>query len=346
MTRVQKILLSMAFLPALLVIGAGFSLKLLTSPIDISPENTQVMVKSGENLTVVANRLAQQGVVQNPKMLVIFARLMGQTNIKLGEYQLGQTTSDLEVLQQLLNGQVVSYTLTLVEGTRFQDALALIAQQDKLQHTLTGKSVAEVARMMGMDASDDGYENPEGWLFPDTYQYTQGSTDLALLLRAHQRMQQVLDDEWQNRADNLPYSSAYEALIMASIVEKETGAAYERPDIAGVFVRRLNKGMRLQTDPTVIYGLGDDYQGNIRRRHLKQKTPYNTYVIKGLPPTPIALPGRAAIHAALNPADGDTLFFVAKGDGSHYFSTTLAEHEDAVRQYQLTRKADYRSAPQ
>ena len=158
-------------------------------------------------------------------------------------------------------------------------------------------------------------------------------------------MREVLDNEWQSREDGLPYQSPYEALTLASIVEKETGVGSERSQIAGVFVRRLKKGMRLQTDPTVIYGLGDQYQGNITRRHLKQETPYNTYLIKGLPPTPIAMPGREAIHATLHPAEGDALYFVAKGDGSHYFSATLEEHLQAVRRYQLQRRSNYRSSP-
>jgi UPF0755 protein len=196
---------------------------------------------------------------------------------------------------------------------------------------------------------------PEGWIYPDTYVYHTGDTVSAIINQAHQRMQNVLNNEWQayidklsiNEIEKLPYRSAYEVLIMASIVEKETGLASERPEIAGVFIRRLRMNMRLQTDPTVIYGLGKSYRGNLRKKHLRDSSNiYNTYRHEGLPPTPIALAGRAAINAALNPDNGDSIYFVAKGDGSHYFSTSLAEHNRAVRKYQiLKRSKDYRSAP-
>ena len=339
LNKFQKVMLGMALIPALLIVSAGVSLKLLTSPITLAEGARSFEISSGESLTRVASRLHDEGMLQNPRLLVTFARLMGQTNIKLGEYQLPETTSDLEILELVLRGEVVTRQLTLVEGTTFADALRLLSQQS-LKQKLIDKSPAEVGQLLGIDQA-----NPEGWLFPDTYQFSKGMTDLDMLKGSVALMRQVLQEEWQGRAENLPYKTPYEALIMASIVEKETGVASERQEIAGVFVRRLQKGMRLQTDPTVIYGLGDSYDGNIRKRHLRQPTPYNTYVIKGLPPTPIALPGRAAIHAALHPADGDTLFFVAKGDGSHYFSVTLAEHEAAVKRYQLQRKASYRSSP-
>lgn len=333
-------MLGMALIPALLIVMAGVSLKLLSSPVEIPDDERAFEVNSGESLTRLANRLHQQQVVQNPRLLVVFARLMGQTNIKVGEYELPEAVSDLQVLELVLRGDVVTHNLTLVEGTTFADALKLLSEQP-LQQTLTGKTRTDVAQLLEIEQV-----NPEGWLFPDTYQFAKGMTDVDILRRSASLMRQVLEQEWQGRAENLPYRSPYEALIMASIVEKETGVAAEREEIAGVFVRRLQQGMRLQTDPTVIYGMGDSYEGNIRKRHLRQPTPYNTYVIKGLPPTPIALPGRAAIHAALHPAPGTSLFFVAKGDGSHYFSDTLAEHEAAVKRYQLRRGADYRSSPQ
>ena len=187
---------------------------------------------------------------------------------------------------------------------------------------------------------------PEGFFFPDSYHYARGATDWDIVQRAHAQMRAILEQEWQGRAEDLPYETPYEALIMASIIERETGLPAEREEIAGVFVRRLLLGMRLQTDPTVIYGLGSNFDGNLKRKHLADKgNPYNSYRHSGLPPTPIALPGRADIHAALHPAAGDTLYFVARGDGGHVFSATLAEHEQAVRKYQLRRKKNYRSSP-
>jgi len=217
-----------------------------------------------------------------------------------------------------------------------------LAGNQKLLSKLKGKPLAEQIDLIGIDA-----ENPEGWFFPDTYQFVSGDSDVDILKRANQKMKSLLEIAWHGRQSGLPYKSAYEALIMASIVEKETGAPEEREQIAGVFVRRLEKKMRLQTDPTVIYGLGDSYEGNITRQHLRGPTPYNTYVISGLPPTPIANPGGAALYAALNPAEGDALYFVARGNGYHQFSKTLAEHQAAVREFQIKkRKKDYRSTPE
>mgnify|MGYP000117690741 FL=1 len=200
----------------------------------------------------------------------------------------------------------------------------------------------EIEKLLGLEATS----HLEGQFYPDTYNFHKGDSDLDILKRAHNRLKTILGEEWAARQKDLPLESAYEALILASIIEKETGVPEERPEIAGVFVRRLQKKMRLQTDPTVIYGLGDNYQGNITRKHLRQDTIYNTYRISGLPPTPIALVGRAAIHAALNPKPGKSLYFVAKGDGSHYFSATLEEHNKAVRKFQLKRRSDYRSSAQ
>lgn len=321
-----------------LLLGVCFQLLNHSSP--ITSDQGQFDIVRGDSLTSVAWRLAKQGLVQNPQLLIVYARITKQTNIKRGEYQLHESNSDLSLLKTLLSGDVVSRSVTLIEGMTFKQALAVLHKQQGLTHVLSGQSMSQVAHKLNINSG-----HYEGWVFPDTYQYTKDMSDLDILKIAYQRMQEVLQQQWAQREKDLPYDSPYEALIMASIIEKETGAAFERPQIAGVFVRRLQKGMRLQTDPTVIYGLGDDYKGNLRRRHLRQPTPYNTYTIKGLPPTPIALPGEESIHAALNPEPGESLFFVAKGDGTHSFSATLAEHNKAVKQYQLTRQSNYRSAP-
>ena len=235
---------------------------------------------------------------------------------------------------------MVQYSLTLVEGWSFRQVRAALVRQEKLEQRLADLDDKALMDRLGLAGV-----SPEGRFFPDTYRYVSGMSDQDLLKQASARLDQVLDEEWARRADGLPYRKPYDALIMASMVEKETGVAEERGQIAGVFVRRLRSGMRLQTDPTVIFGLGERYNGNLTRAHLQQPTPYNTYVIDGMPPTPIALAGREAIHAALNPVAGKSLYFVARGDGSHVFSETLEQHNRAVREYQLKRRADYRSSP-
>jgi UPF0755 protein len=237
-------------------------------------------------------------------------------------------------------GEVVQYSLTLVEGWNFRQVRAALAKQAKLEQTLGNLSDAELMAKIG---HPDVF--PEGRFFPDTYRYVRGMTDAEILKQAYKRLDEVLDDEWAKRAADVPYADPYQALIMASLVEKETGVPQERGQIAGVFVRRLALGMLLQTDPTVIYGMGERYNGKLTRAHLREPTPYNTYVIPGLPPTPISLVGREAIHAALNPVAGRSLYFVARGDGSHVFSDNLDAHNAAVREFQIKRRADYRSSP-
>jgi UPF0755 protein len=227
---------------------------------------------------------------------------------------------------------VISYSFTLVEGWTFQQVLEAVREQEALQGTFENLTAEAIMERLGHPG-----EHPEGRFLADTYHFPRGTTDLALLQRAYGAMQEFLQQEWDRRAADLPFKTPYEALILASIVEKETAVAEERPQIAGVFIRRLRKGMKLQTDPTVIYGMGERFDGNIRRRDLSENTPYNTYVHRGLTPTPISMPGRDAIRAVLHPADGKSLYFVAKGDGSHYFSATLQEHNKAVRKYQLKR---------
>jgi UPF0755 protein len=306
-----------------------------------STQEKVVRINAGDSLSKLSYRLEKDKILTHPRWLILYAKITNQTGLEVGEYKLPAQASPKLLLETLREGEVISYTVTLVEGKTFKDFMRVLSEQEQLEHSLKDKSFDEIKSLLKLTI-----DHPEGWFYPDTYKYITGSTDADILLRAHNKMQSVLKEEWEKRAKDLPYKNAYEALIMASIIEKETGVTYERPEIAGVFVRRLNKGMRLQTDPTIIYGLGDSYTGNIRRKHLTQKTPYNTYVINGLPPTPIAMPATAAINAALNPADGKTLYFVAKGDGSHQFSETLAQHNSAVQEYQIKNKVkNYRSSP-
>ncbi len=298
-------------------------------------------VPVGSNLNQLTDQLEAEGVLSDAWPLKIFARLNNRGRIRAGEYEFTAGITALDLLEKLESGDIKYYQITFPEGLTLKEWLLLLQARENLRHT-PGLDVAGVGAALGITSS-----HPEGWFAPDTYSFTSGDSELSLLRRAHQKMQTQLEVLWNGRAPGLPYQSPYEALIMASIIEKETGAAGERAAIAGVFVRRLQKGMRLQTDPTVIYGLGDAYTGNLRRKHLRSPSPYNTYRIKGLPPTPIANPGAAAIEAALHPAEGKALYFVAKGDGGHYFSNSLAEHQRAVRQYQINqRRKDYRSAPQ
>lgn len=309
--------------------------------LSVPAEGIQLMVGPGEPLRAVVESLHSDQVVPYPNLVILYARWTGaDQKIKHGEYLLPPHSTARSLLELLQSGEVIQYQVTLQEGITLAQALVILGSQNALEQILEGPDDARIHELV------EPYEHPEGLFFPDTYHYTRGTSDWEVLQRAHLMMLEALDREWQQRAPELPYENAYDALIMASIIERETGLPEEREEIAGVFVRRLQLGMRLQTDPTVIYGLGDEFDGNLRRPHLADDSnPYNTYRQAGLPPTPISLPGRAAIHAALHPAEGSALFFVARGDGGHVFSATLAEHESAVRKYQLSRREDYRSSP-
>ncbi|ROL74948.1 aminodeoxychorismate lyase [Pseudomonas protegens] len=312
----------------------------LEQPLNLTQE-LLLDVPAGSTPTGTFNRLQADGVIEDAFWLRLYWRfnLPGQP-LHSGEYRMtpGMTAEGLIGLWQ--RGEVVQYSLTLVEGWNFRQVRSALAKSDKLQQTLAGLSDSQVMEKLG-----HGGVFPEGRFFPDTYRFVRGMTDAELLEKAYNRLDEVLAREWGKRADDAPYSDPYQALIMASLVEKETGVPEERGQIAGVFVRRMQIGMLLQTDPTVIYGLGERYTGKLTRAHLKEATPYNTYVIAGLPPTPIAMVGREAIHAALNPVPGKSLYFVARGDGSHVFSDDLDAHNSAVREFQLKRRADYRSSP-
>jgi len=338
----------LALLEALLVVaglmlaGAGWlQREALRQPLMVEQERL-IEVPAGATPGGVLNRLEGEGVLREAFLLRLYWRfnLAGQA-LQSGEYRLAPGMRAADLLDLWRRGEVVQYSVTLVDGWTFRQVRAALARQAKLEQTLPSLTDEEVMALLGQPGM-----HPEGRFYPDTYNFVRGTRDIDLLKQARQRLDKVLDEEWQKRADSLPYRDAYDALIMASLVEKETGVPAERQRIAGVFVRRLQRGMLLQTDPTVIYGLGDRYTGKLNRAHLREPTSYNTYVIAGLPPTPIAMVSREAIHAALHPEGGGSLYFVARGDGSHAFSDTLEAHNQAVRDYQLKRRADYRSSPE
>ncbi|KTC21558.1 aminodeoxychorismate lyase [Pseudomonas marginalis ICMP 9505] len=342
MIRKLVLLLQIALVSAGLVLGfSAWKLNsALKQPLNL-PQEQLLDVPAGSTPTGTFNRLEADGVLDDAFWLRLYWRfnLDGQP-LHSGEYRMtpGLTAEGLIGLWQ--RGEVVQYSLTLVEGWNFRQVRSALAKHEKIVQTLSGLSDSEVMEKLGHPGVF-----PEGRFFPDTYRFVRGMTDVDFLKKAYNRLDDVLAQEWSKRAADAPYTDPYQALIMASLVEKETGVPEERGQIAGVFVRRLKIGMLLQTDPTVIYGLGERYNGKLTRAHLKEANPYNTYMIAGLPPTPIAMVGREAIHAALNPAPGTSLYFVARGDGSHIFSDDLDAHNAAVREFQLKRRADYRSSP-
>lgn len=301
----------------------------------LNPGDDTYVVKSGSTLRAFARQLYEHRVLPEPYTITWMAYLTGRTRkLKAGEYRFRAGITAAEMLDQVVAGRVIEYPLVLVEGWNFRQFMQALEAAPKLDHTLTGQGPSEIMTRIG-------YANlhPEGRFFPDTYYYSLGQTDVQVLNRAFQKMQALLKEEWGNRDPDLPFKSVEEALILASIVEKETGLAEERRLIAGVFVNRLRKGMRLQSDPTVIYGIGPGFGGNIRLKDLRQDTPYNTYTRTGLPPTPIAMPGRDSVKATLHPANTPALYFVSRGDGSHIFTATLEEHNAAVTKYQLGGRA-------
>ncbi len=290
-----------------------------------------VEIPPGTPLARVAADLESRGMLGHPAVLSWYGRLTGEAaRIKAGEYVLQPGLSAAEALAKFVAGDVRLYSFTIVEGWTTAEAVRALQEHPSIVATLRPYEPEAL-----LEAVEAGEDHPEGLLFPETYHFPRGSEDVTILRRAYALMQEQLLAAWQSRRDDIPLDSPYEALILASIIEKETARDDERRRIAGVFTRRLERGMRLQTDPTVIYGLGEDWDGNIRRRDLRTDTPYNTYTRAGLPPTPIALPGRASLDAAVDPAPGEALFFVATGepDGSHDFSVTREEHEAAVERY-------------
>lgn len=296
----------------------------LQTPLNIGESGLVLNVSSGDNLRTVVTRLEEQGVSHFDWRWRVLGRLTPKT-IKTGEYALSSHLLPVDFLSLLDSGKVITYRFTIVEGWTVKQMLTELAKHPDIRHTV--ESVSEINNLPGLPTG-----NPEGWFLPETYLFVRGDTDVQILERAHADMQAALSSTWKGRDTGLPLETPEELLTLASIVEKETSLAAERAKIAGVFVRRLLRRWRLETDPTVIYGMGEAYQGDIRRRDLKVNTPYNTYTRHGLPPTPIALPGLAALQATAHPADGEAMFFVADGQGGHTFSSTLEEHNKAVQQ--------------
>jgi UPF0755 protein len=343
MTTIARKLIGLVFL-ILIAIGlavVSFSLNELKKPIAFENEPHTYMVKKGSSLKRVLLDFESMGWIKHPRIHELWLRYHQKTNIQSGEYEIATNQTVEEIVDQFIRGDKILRSVQFIEGKTVRDYLNTLKNNQHLTQTLNELSIEEITSKI-----DNSLTSLEGWLYPDTYLFEAGTSDFEILNLAYQKMQQVLALQWQNKSDSAAVTTPYEALILASIVEKETGAAFERPEISGVFTRRLNLGMRLQTDPTVIYGLGADFNGNITRSDLRTDNPYNTYTRNGLPPTPIANPGEDAIYAALNPAEGTSLYFVAKGDGTHYFSSTLKEHNNAVIKYQrFGRRKDYQSSP-
>ncbi|KRB78321.1 endolytic transglycosylase MltG [Noviherbaspirillum sp. Root189] len=287
-------------------------------------------VKAGSSVRSTSQQIAEAGVPVNPWVFELLARLTGKASrLKAGSYEAKPGTTPLTLIDQLVRGEFAQEGLAIIEGWSFKQMRQAIAAHPAIRHDTAGMSDRELLEKIGVQ-----YTHPEGLFFPDTYRFAKGASDLIIYKQAHALLQKRLNEAWARRSPSVPYKSPYEALIMASIIEKETGQKSERNLIAAVFVNRLRKGMLLQTDPTVIYGMGEKFQGNIRKRDLETDTPYNTYMRVGLPPTPIALPGAESLEAALNPANSDALYFVARGNGTSEFNKNLADHNRAVNKYQ------------
>lgn len=340
--RIWRVLLLFLLLALLAAAAAGVWLyqdyqRFTHAPLASDGQARVIDIPRGQGFRGVVAQLQQQGI--DGGVHELYWRALAwqhKATIQAGEYEVGPQLTPLSLLEKLARGQVIQHRFTLVEGWTVHELRLALAQDPVLEPTLAGVPDDELLASIGIEVPIEGATgqvSPEGLFLPETYHFTRGTTDAQLLRRAHDALRQSLQDAWSTREAGLPLASPYEALVLASIVEKETGLPEERAEVAGVFVRRLKLGMRLQTDPTVIYGLGPGFSGPLLRRHLEADTPHNTYTRAGLPPTPIALPGRASINAALNPAPGDTLYFVARGTGGHVFSRTLQEHNRAVAEY-------------
>ena len=328
MRFLKKLLFLLVF--CMIAVAMGMVLWARQPVLEAGQPAIEFSVTPGSGVHSAIKQIGAQGVPVNPLLLEVLARATGKSaRLKAGNYQIKPGTTPLRLIGQLVRGEFAQESLAIIEGWTFRQMRQALAQHPALKHDTAALSDAELLAKVTTD-----YTLPEGLFFPDTYQFGKGVSDLKIYRQAHAAMLKRLNDAWDKRDLSLPYKTPYEALTMASIIEKETGQKSERGMIAGVFVNRLKSGMLLQTDPSVIYGMGEKYQGTIHKRDLETDTPFNTYTRAGLPPTPIALPGKAALNAALNPDKTDSLYFVARGDGSSAFSTNLAEHNRAVNKYQ------------
>ena len=301
-----------------------------TAEITTAPMPLQFGIKPGSSLRGAALEMERAGALRQPALFILMARVLGESrNVKAGNYELTEPVTPYRLLRKIVYGDVTQASVKFIEGWTFRQLRKALDDHSDLAHVTRELSDEEILKRLGIQEA-----SPEGLFFPDTYHFASGSSDLRVLRRAHRLMQSHLDIQWKMRASDLPLKTPYDALILASIVEKETGREDERPMVAAVLVNRLRKGMLLQADPTVIYGLGESFDGNLRKRDLLKDAPYNTYTRTGLPPTPIAMPGLASLTAALNPPASDVLYFVSRGDGSSHFSRSLGEHERAVTKYQ------------
>ena len=333
MRKIWRYLLGLALLGGIALAAAGAGYLYWSSQQPVLSGSDSFVVQPGTGVNQIASALVREQILEEPYTFTLWAHIKEYTTrLHAGEYFVPADITVAELLDLFVSGKVIQRSVTLIEGwtfLQFRDALRNAA---KLRFETENMTREQIMTRLGVSG-----EEPEGRFFPDTYLYTADMSELDVLARAHRTMESVLDEEWNNRDPAIRIKDKDQALVLASIIEKETGRPEERRTISAVFHNRLKKGMRLQTDPTVIYGLGDSFDGNLTRAHLQSDTPYNTYTRAGLPPTPIAMPGRASIHAALNPEPSEALYFVSRGDGSHEFSNTLEEHNGAVRKYQLKR---------
>ena len=316
----------------LIVLGAGgYAAWYVATPLEVKALPAEVEIPQGARFRTAVTQLQRAGIRVRPYHFEALARALGRSrDIKAGNYLIAQPVTPIDLLDKLTRGDVTQAQVQLIEGWTFGQFRAALDASPDLKHDSSQLEDSEIlARIQATEP------HPEGLFFPDTYLFARGASDLNVLRRAYHAMQRHLRNEWEARATNVPYQSPYEALIMASIVEKETGRPEERDQIAGVLVNRLRIGMRLQADPTIIYGLGPSFDGNLKKIHLLADGPYNTYTRAGLPPTPIAMPGFASLHAALQPGQTNALYYVSRGDGSSQFSRTIEEHNRAVSKYQL-----------